>query len=142
LILIPINTTAISSLSPSDVGQGASFLALGRQIGGSFGIAILATYLNSHLQTNRSLLINHINNSNPLLNNRVAEITSGFVNNGLTYVNAHNAALGLIDRAVSTQAAAMSYNDTFQLLAIIGVVTMPAIFMLSKPSSNQAMAMK
>ena len=43
-LFTPINNVAYASLKPSEAQQAAGLINLARQLGGSFGIAILATY--------------------------------------------------------------------------------------------------
>lgn len=132
LVIIPINGAAIASLKPADVGQGAALLALGRQLGGSFGIAVLATFLNSHVRINRAYLVDNINAASPILHNRLAELTAGVVQHGQSLFAAQQSALAIVDQSLMQQAMAKSFNETFLLLLAVSVATAPAIFLLRK----------
>src|SRR5262249_7229491 len=48
MLFAPINYVAFGSLKPSDAQQAAGLINLSRQLGGSFGIAVLATYVSTH----------------------------------------------------------------------------------------------
>jgi MFS family permease len=52
-LFTPINNAAYGNIDPRIAQQAAGLINLSRQIGGSFGIAILGTYLNSHIQMHR-----------------------------------------------------------------------------------------
>ena len=43
LLFTPINNVAYGNLEPSEAQQASGLINLSRQLGGSFGIAILAT---------------------------------------------------------------------------------------------------
>lgn len=45
LVFIPITTTAFAGLQGAQIAQGAALYSLMRQLGGSFGIAVLNTYI-------------------------------------------------------------------------------------------------
>ncbi len=45
MLFIPITTLALSTLKGQQIGQGAAFTGMMRQLGGSFGIAVITTYL-------------------------------------------------------------------------------------------------
>src|SRR5205823_4048876 len=46
-LFTPINNIAYANLKPSEAQQAAGLINLSRQLGGSFGIAVLATYLDA-----------------------------------------------------------------------------------------------
>ena len=132
-MMIPVNSLALSTLTPSDVNQGAALLGLARQLGGSFGIALLATYLESHQHIDRANLIANITPTNPAYTQMSAQIAGGLTASGLSAPDAHQTALGMIDQFLTTQVAVKSYDDTFLLLMLISLATLPAILLLRKP---------
>src|SRR4051812_32608000 len=56
-LFTPINNIAYSNLKPSEAQQASGLINLSRQLGGSFGIAVLATYLDSRAALHRADLI-------------------------------------------------------------------------------------
>ena len=59
-LFTPINNVAYASLKPSEAQQASGLINLARQLGGSFGIAILATYVTVHTQFHRVDLLANI----------------------------------------------------------------------------------
>ncbi len=76
-MMIPVNALALGSLTPTDVNQGAALLGLARQLGGSFGIALFSTYLESRQHIDRANLVGYINTTNPAYNQLSTQIAGG-----------------------------------------------------------------
>ncbi len=132
-MMIPVNALALGSLTPTDVNQGAALLGLARQLGGSFGIALFSTYLESRQHIDRANLVGYINTTNPAYNQLSTQIAGGLTSSGMSAPDAHQTALGMIDQFLTTQVTVKSYDETFLLLMLISVATLPAILLLRKP---------
>jgi DHA2 family multidrug resistance protein len=133
MLFAPINYIAFGSLKPSEAQQAAGLINLSRQLGGSFGIALLASYVTTHTQMHRVDLISNLGAGDPLVLERLQAITAGLIARGQTPAVAQQGALALLDGQVTRQAAMLSYNDAWLLLLMTFVVTAPAILMLRKP---------
>src|SRR5690349_291490 len=129
-LFTPINNVAYASLKPSEAQQAAGLINLARQLGGSFGIAILATYLTVHNQYHRVDLLTNVYPGQRLVDERVQALTANLVAHGYGPDAAHRGALALLDQQVTRQAAMLSYNDAWMLLLISFIVVAPAILML------------
>ena len=97
-LFVPVNTLAIGSLAPGEVNQGVGLLGLARQLGGSLGIAILATFLQNHQHINRANLVGYLTPANPAYNERLAGLTGTLMAHGYSPADAQQGALGLIDQ--------------------------------------------
>ena len=82
-----------------------------RQLGGSFGIAVLATFLQSRMQFHRVDLLSNIYPTNPALATRQQEMTSALLTQGYPATAAQASSYALIDGTVMRQATMLSYND-------------------------------
>jgi MFS transporter, DHA2 family, multidrug resistance protein len=133
LLFAPINNVAFGSLRPSEAQQAAGLINLSRQLGGSFGIAVLASYVTTHTQKHRVDLISTLDAGNPLLQERLHGMTANLIAHGVPATSAPQGALKLLDAQVMRQAAMLSYNDAWLLLLITFVVVSPAILLLRKP---------
>jgi MFS transporter, DHA2 family, multidrug resistance protein len=132
-LFTPINNVAYASLKPSEAQQAAGLINLARQLGGSFGIAILATYITVHSQIHRVDLIANVYPGQALVDERVRLLTANLVAHGYGPDAAHRAALALLDQQVMRQASMLSYNDAWMLLLFSFIVVAPAIFFLRAP---------
>jgi DHA2 family multidrug resistance protein len=137
-LFTPINNVAYASLKPSEAQQAAGLINLARQLGGSFGIAILATYLTVHNQFHRVDLLTNVYAGRPLVDERIRALTANLIAHGYGPDAAHRGALALLDQQVSRQAAMLSYNDAWMLLLISFLAVAPAILMLRRHRSSAA----
>jgi DHA2 family multidrug resistance protein len=62
LLFVPITTLSLSTLSGKNIGEGAAFTGMMRQLGGSF-IAIITTLSHRFSQEHRVDLIAHLDGS-------------------------------------------------------------------------------
>jgi DHA2 family multidrug resistance protein len=118
-------------------------LNLCRQLGGSFGIAILSTYLDDMRRYHRVDLSDNIYPSNPLLQQRLHALESMFMARGYDLHTAQHAALAMVYDAIQRQAATMGFNDGFLLIGMATVVVIPMVFLLRsgrKPVAAAEMA--
>lgn len=137
-LFIPANTLAIGSLSKDEVNQGTGLLGLARQLGGSIGIAILATYFQNQQHVNRANLVGYLTPSHPAFSDRLAGLTSTLMGSGYSPTDAHTGALGIIEQVMTQQVVAMSFNDSFKMLMLISAAMIPTLLLLRKPKPGAA----
>ncbi len=138
-LFTPINQIAYGSLEPSEAQQASGLINLSRQLGGSFGIAVLATYLDSRMSYHRVELLTNVYAGNPALVERQQMIVGNLMAHGYTAQGAHAASYAVLDRMVMLQSSMLSYNDAWMLILLSFVVVAPAILILRKPG-GQGMA--
>jgi DHA2 family multidrug resistance protein len=138
-LFTPVNNVAYASLQPSEAQQASGLINLSRQLGGSFGIALLATFVTVHTQQHRVDLVSNVVQGNPVVEQRVQMLEAGLQSRGVLPGNAHQAALKALDGQVTQQAAMLSYNDAWLLLLESFLVVAPAVFLLKRPKPGQEM---
>jgi MFS transporter, DHA2 family, multidrug resistance protein len=132
LLFTPINNVAFGNLKPHEAQQASGLINLSRQLGGSFGIAVLTTYLTRHIQYHRADLVSNFYPSNPAFDARLQSLTNGMVAKGAAPYVAHTRALELLDGQLMRQASMLAYNDAWLLIAISFLCVVPAVFLLRK----------
>jgi DHA2 family multidrug resistance protein len=137
-LFTPINNIAYGSIPPRQAQQASGLINLTRQLGGSFGIAIIGTYITNMTVYHRTMLSQHINAAGQETATRLQAISAGLVAHGYPPAVAKGAALGSLNRLVTAQAATMSYNDGFLLILLCFAVTAPAILLLRSPKRAAA----
>lgn len=142
MLFTPINLAAFSSLKGAEIAQGASMLNLMRQLGGSFGIAVLSTYITRMAAYHRSILVTYTYPGNPAFDSRVQALTASLTAKGQDLVTAKQAALSIIDRTINAQSLTMSYNDGFLLIGLSFLVVCPCLLLLrpKKPGAASSAA--
>src|SRR3954469_19629463 len=137
-LFTPINNVAYASLKPSEAQQASGLINLSRQLGGSFGIAILATYVTVHTQMHRVDLVANVYPGNPLVDQRLQMLTANLASRGFDPVAAQRGALALLEQQTMGQAAMLSYNDAWMLLLLTFICVSPAIILLRRPKGRAA----
>jgi DHA2 family multidrug resistance protein len=135
-LFTPINQMAYASLKPNEVQQASGLINLSRQLGGSFGIAILGTYLQRHITEHRADLVTNLYAGNGLMDQRLQAMAGNFMAHGYSPDQAQKAAYAALDLSVQKQALTMSYGDGFLLILLIFACTVPAVFILRKPKAR------
>lgn len=137
-LFVPVNQLAIGSLKPDQVNQGTGLLGLARQLGGSVGIAILATFLQNREHLNRANLVEYLTPSHPAYTQHVAGLASALTAHGYSLADAQKGALELMERALMQQVTALSFNDSFLILMLISFAMIPTLLLLKKPKPGAA----
>jgi len=132
IMFLPLSIVTLGSLPKKDVASGSGFFSLTRQLGGSIGIAAITTLVAKQQFVHRAQLVYDISDLNPAYPERLSANTAYFNAYSGDPVGVQNQALALIDRAVNTQAALLSYRDVFYFVALIFFLTLPLILLLSK----------
>jgi DHA2 family multidrug resistance protein len=132
IMFLPLSIVTLGSLPKKDVASGSGFFSLTRQLGGSIGIAAITTLVAKQQFVHRAQLVYNISELNPAYPERLAANTSYFNAISGDPVAVHNQALALIDRAVDSQAALLSYRDVFYAVALVFFLTLPLILLLGK----------
>jgi DHA2 family multidrug resistance protein len=133
MLFVPINSVAYTSLEPSEAQQAAGLINLARQLGGSFGIALLANYVSKHTEYHRADLVSSLVTGSVLTDSRIAQLTAAFVSRGMALLDAKRAALLALNAEVMQQASMLSFNDAWLFILIAFVGVSPAILLLRKP---------
>ncbi|MCA0348028.1 MAG: multidrug efflux MFS transporter [Bacteroidetes bacterium] len=136
LLFVPITTLSLSTLSGKSIGEGAAMTGMMRQLGGSFGIAIITTFIARFNQEHRVNLISHLDPTRVNVQDRIAALQRGFMSKGFSYNEALDKAYKVLDFTVSKQSTVLSYMDVFLYLGILFLACIP-ITLLIKRSKNK-----
>ena len=137
-LFTPINQIAYGSLDPRIAQQAAGLINLARQLGGSFGIAVLATFLDSRTAVHRNELVTNLYATNPVFLQRQQDAAAALITHGYSADAAQTASMKLLDLSVTRQATMLSYNDAWMIILMSFVIVAPAVLILKKPRAHGA----
>ncbi len=137
-LFIPLTLTAFAGLRGSQIATGSALLNLGRQIGGSVGIAFLNTWVTNATATARAAIVTHISAGQTMFTDRQASLAQVFIGHGYGHAEARAAALGVIDGMVQTQATVVAYETAFLVSGAVFVLALPLVFCLKKGDASKA----
>jgi DHA2 family multidrug resistance protein len=135
---VPLTGAAVADLRPDQLAQGTGLFNLSRQLGGSFGIALLASYVTTHTQIHRADLVSNVYPGNPLVQQRLQAFTANLMAHGYSLDAARQGAYAILDQQVTRQSAMLSYNDAWMLLLLTFLAVSPAILLLRRPKGRAA----
>jgi len=138
LLSVPISTMSLSTLKGAEIGQGAAFAGMMRQLGGSFGVALISTYLSRDIVAHRYNLVSKLDVYNPAVQQRVAGITASMHAKGMPSNVAAKSAYQLMDNSVNVQATILSYMDIFLYVGVMFLVCVPLVLFFIKRSKSKA----
>ena len=130
MLFIPITALSLSTLQGRQIGQGAAFTGMMRQLGGSFGIALITTYMARKNMMHRSDLVSKLDATNPAVQQRVQALQHNFVSKGMSADVALKSSYSALDHVVTRQAAVLSYMDVFLMLGIMFLICVPFVLMV------------
>ncbi|GAB2830985.1 efflux MFS transporter permease [Ferruginibacter profundus] len=129
MLFIPITTLSLSTLKGQEIGQGAAFTGMMRQLGGSFGIALITTFISRQNVVHRTSLVSHLDINDPAVQQRIQGMQQAIMAQGKSAADALKTAYAALDGRVSKQAAVLSYMDVFLYLGIAFLLCVPFIIM-------------
>lgn len=140
MLFIPVSTMSLSTLKGQEIGQGAAFTGMMRQLGGSFGIALITTFMTVGNATHRSDLIKNISADNTNFEQQLMGMKAKFMASGMPPNQATAAAYRMFEGSVMKQAAVLTYMDVFLYIGIMFLVCVPFILMIKSGKEKVSMA--
>lgn len=138
LMFVPLSTATLRALPPAEVLQGAGLYNLFRQLGGSMGIATLATLVDHRGALHRALLAEHVTPLSEAARVRLDLFTAGLVARGLDPETAARAAYEALERIVASQAALLAFRDCYLLIVLLFLALVPLVPLLQRPPAAPA----
>lgn len=136
LLFVPITTLALSSLSGRQIGEGAAFTGMMRQLGGSFGIAIITTFIARFNQEHRVNLISYLDKTDFKVQQTVQGIQQSFMAKGFSFNESLAKAYKLLEYKVMLQSTVLTYMNVFMYLGILFLLCIPFILLIKKGKSK------
>jgi DHA2 family multidrug resistance protein len=136
LLFVPITTLSLSTLQGKNIGEGAAFTGMMRQLGGSFGIAIITTFITRLTQKHRVDIIAHLDGTRLEVQQRIEILQRGFISKGFSANEALKKAYQVLDFSVLKQSTVLSYMDIFSYLGILFLCCIPIVFFIKKGKSK------
>lgn len=132
LLFIPVTALSLSTLKGREIGDGAAFTGMMRQLGGSFGIAAITTFMAHQNMQHRADLVAHLDVTNPVVQNRVTGTQMGFITHGDAANIALQKSYKIMDLDVTRQAAVLSYMDVFLYIGLLFLICIPFVLMVRR----------
>lgn len=132
-IFIPLTTLTLSGIPKEEMANATSVYNLIRNLGGSFGVAIMTTLLNRRAQFHQARLVEHLTPFDPTYALQAGQGAAALQNRGFDPVPAGQGGLGIIYQRLVREATMLSFNDVFYLLTLMIVLLLPIVLLMRKP---------
>jgi DHA2 family multidrug resistance protein len=116
LIMVPLSSIATAGIEKEQAGSASGLFNMMRNLGGSMGIAALATLLTRREAFHSNHLVDAVSMYNLETQQRLDQMTQFFISKGFDYTQAHNQAIASISNIVRREAYVMAFNDCFYFI--------------------------
>lgn len=131
LIFIPLMTITVADLEPAKMAQGSALSSMVRQLGGTFGTAIMTTYISTRTVFHTQRLGDNLSIYNPISAERLKQYTALFMSKGDALVTATEKAYKMLYGTVVRQAMVLTYADTFLVIGAFFLACLPLLLLFS-----------
>ncbi len=129
---VPMSTVALTAVPMRELGHASGLFNFTRTIGGSIGIAAVATFLQRGAQTHQARLASHVSLYDPDVWDRYQTLAATFIARGSDAVTAEQQAWAHLYDTVQRQALLLSFIDNFWWLVWIFLAVIPFVFFLGR----------
>lgn len=139
LIFIPLSAIALMEIPREKIAQASGLFNTIRQVGGSFGVAILGSVLARREMFHAQMYSTAVDSSSPVYQKTLAALKHFVISNvGGSPAEVTARAKALIAKNVIGQAFVQGINDDFYAGAVITIVIIiPILFLRLKKSKNK-----
>lgn len=131
-VFVPLTTLTMGTLSNKEIGNASGIYNLMRNTGGSFGIALMTTFLARGSQQHQAVLMPNVNQYNPAFQQMFEQIKHSLMATADPVTAAQRAYQVIYGMVVVKQAAVLAYIDNFRLMAILCFLGIPAALFFAR----------
>jgi DHA2 family multidrug resistance protein len=141
LIFVPLTNASMAELKVNQLAQGTGMFNLTRQLGGSLGIAIMATLLTRFTAEKKAVLAEHVTTMDPASLGRLDQIMHGLIARGINPIVAKQQALFMLDRQIGVQASVLAFSRIYILSGVILLAVLPLLLLFRTGKGRGASGM-
>jgi DHA2 family multidrug resistance protein len=139
-LFVPINTAAYAFLPKEKNNAASGLINLGRNVGGSLGISLVATMLSRRTQVHQQNLTGRLNAGNGGFQATIRQLEHNFVAHGASLAQATHQAYAVMGNMINQQATMLAYVDDFWMVGWAVLVMIPLVFLMKKVKPGGPMA--
>src|SRR5437660_953771 len=135
-IFVPLTTATMGHLQQQQIGNATGMFNLMRNLGGSFGIAFVTTYLARDAQVHQAAMAHHFSSLDPAFQEQLTAIANAL--KAQTGFAATEQAYHIIYSRLLDQARLWAFVDNFRLFGLLCLACVPLVFLFKKAKSAAA----
>jgi len=136
VIFVALSTAVLSTVERPLLTAASGLYNVTRQVFGSIGIALAATFVTRGEQKYHAILVEHVTNHRDVVPQMVDELLRHVFASGAGTTGTEMEAIALLERIVTQQATILSYNHVFALICILYLVSLPLIILVKDPQTR------
>jgi DHA2 family multidrug resistance protein len=140
LMFLPLSLATLGPLPKSEVAAASGFYNLTRQLGGSFGIALITSALARRQAVHESILAEKVTLFSQATQERLQALSAGFESHTSDPFTSKQQALTAMKGIIQAQAGVLSYADIFRYVGFAFILTLPLLLLLGRPKPNNTEA--
>jgi DHA2 family multidrug resistance protein len=140
LIFLSITAASYDGIPPEKTDQASALINAARNTGGSMGVSLASNVLAHREQFHQSRLVENVIPSNVPYQDTLHQLTSYFMAQGSSLLQAQQQAIHWIGQQIQTQASFLAYMDVFWVLMLISLAAVPLALALRKVKLGGAAA--
>jgi DHA2 family multidrug resistance protein len=141
-LFIPIMSSSVARIPKEKMGNATSVFNLMRNIGGSFGIAVMTTFLARRAQLHQNHLVEQVTPYNNQARGMLDGMRSWFQSHGADAYTASRRALGGMYGMIQRHANMLSFVEAFWILAVMFLLMIPFVVILRNPRARQKFVLR
>jgi MFS transporter, DHA2 family, multidrug resistance protein len=129
-IFVSLSTAVLSTISKPLMTAAAGLYNVIRQVFGSVGIALAATFLTRGENYFHAILTEHVTVYSDVAAERMQQISSFLTSQGIGISGNDTEALRLLDGVITWQASMLAYNYVYFLIALVYLLSIPLVLLV------------
>jgi DHA2 family multidrug resistance protein len=130
-IFVPLTTSTMGHLRQEQMGNATGIFNLMRNLGGSFGIALVSTFIDRRAQVHQASMVSHLTPYNHAYMEQLATAEAALRAHTDT-VTAHLQAQHLLYGKLLQQANLWSFVEDFRLFGVLCLVCLPLVLLFKR----------
>jgi DHA2 family multidrug resistance protein len=130
-IFTPLTTASVSHLRQDQISNATGIYNLMRNLGGSFGIAMVSTLIVRRAQVHQALMVGHLTPYDSAYTEQLAAASHALAAQSGTFL-AHSQAQGLLYGALLNQASLWAFVENFRLFGLFCILCLPLVLLFKK----------
>jgi DHA2 family multidrug resistance protein len=135
-LFISLTTLILSGIRKEEMGNATAIYNLLRNLGGSFGVAIVTTMLTRRAEFHQAHLVEHLTPFDRNFQLALRQISQILQDRGFIPSSLNQGSLNLIYNQLLREASMLSFNDVFYILSVMIVLILPLVLLMKKGEAH------